>query len=156
MRLLTDTAQTSGEIILSPQGAEPVVITSLDERDPQMQQLRGGLVSMVFQEPMTALSPVHRIGDQVAEAVLCHRDVSPDAAWKEAAAMLEQVGLTQVETKMQMYPFEFSGGMRQRVIIAMALICHPQLLAAPSCGCCTRIRPGLRDSLQTHEQLLPP
>ncbi|MDG1027187.1 MAG: ABC transporter ATP-binding protein [Gammaproteobacteria bacterium] len=128
MRLLPDSAQTSGEIILRPQGREPIAINSLDERDPQMQELRGGLVSMVFQEPMTALSPVHRIGDQVAEAVLCHRKVSQEAALAEAAAMLEQVGLTEVESKMRMYPFEFSGGMRQRVIIAMALICNPQLL----------------------------
>lgn len=128
MRLLPDSVKTSGEIVLNPIESDPVVITSIDESDPQMQNLRGGLVSMVFQEPMTALSPVHRIGDQVAEAVLCHRDVSPDAAWSEAATMLEQVGLTDVETKMRMYPFEFSGGMRQRVIIAMALICHPQLL----------------------------
>ena len=128
LRLLPDTAQSSGEIELNPQDGEPVIITSLDERDPQMQNLRGGLVSMVFQEPMTALSPVHRIGDQVAEAVLCHRDVSPDVAWAEAAAMLEQVGLADAESKMRMFPFEFSGGMRQRVVIAMALICHPQLL----------------------------
>ncbi|MBT3531764.1 MAG: ABC transporter ATP-binding protein [Gammaproteobacteria bacterium] len=128
LRLLPDTAQISGEIILNPQGEDPLNITSLDERDPRMQNLRGGLVSMVFQEPMTALSPVHRIGDQVAEAVLCHRDVSPEVAMAEAATMLEQVGLTEVDKKIRMYPFEFSGGMRQRVVIAMALICHPQLL----------------------------
>lgn len=128
MRLLPDSAQTSGEIVLYPQEAEPISITSLSEKDPQLIKLRGGLVSMVFQEPMTALSPVHRIGDQVAEAVLCHRDVSKEVAWSEAATMLEQVGLTDVQNKMRMYPFEFSGGMRQRVVIAMALICHPQLL----------------------------
>lgn len=128
MRLLPDSAQTSGEIILYPQKSDPISITSLAEKDPRLRSLRGGLVSMVFQEPMTALSPVHRIGDQVAEAVLCHREVSKEAAWSEAASMLEQVGLTDVQQKMRMYPFEFSGGMRQRVIIAMALICHPQLL----------------------------
>ena len=128
MRLLPDSAQTSGKIILRPQDREPIAINSLDERDPLMQELRGGLVSMVFQEPMTALSPVHRIGDQVAEAVLCHRKVSTEVALAEAAAMLERVGLTEVESKMRMFPFEFSGGMRQRVVIAMALICNPQLL----------------------------
>jgi len=128
MRLLPDSAQTSGKIILRPQDREPIAINSLDERDPLMQELRGGLVSMVFQEPMTALSPVHRIGDQVAEAVLCHRKVSTEVALAETAAMLERVGLTDVESKMRMFPFEFSGGMRQRVIIAMALICNPQLL----------------------------
>ena len=128
MRLLPESAQTSGEIILHPQDEEPIEISSLTEKDPRLQSLRGGLVSMVFQEPMTALSPVHRIGDQVAEAVFCHRQVSKEEALAEAATMLEQVGLTDIEQKMRMYPFEFSGGMRQRVIIAMALICHPQLL----------------------------
>ncbi len=128
MRLLPDSARISGEIILRPQGAEPIEISALDDRDPRLRSLRGGLVSMVFQEPMTALSPVHRIGDQVAEAMLCHRQVSREEALAETTAMLKQVGLTDVENKMRMYPFEFSGGMRQRVIIAMALICHPQLL----------------------------
>ena len=83
---------------------------------------------MVFQEPMTALSPVHTVGNQVAEAILCHRNVSRDAAWKEAADMLERVGIADIERRMRMYPFEFSGGMRQRVVIAMALVCHPQVL----------------------------
>ncbi|MBT7226707.1 MAG: ABC transporter ATP-binding protein [Gammaproteobacteria bacterium] len=128
MKLLPDSAQISGKIILRPEAREPIAISSLEERDPTLQELRGGLISMVFQEPMTALSPVHRIGDQVAEAVLCHQKVSPETAWAEAAEMLKQVGLTEVDKKMRMYPFEFSGGMRQRVIIAMALICNPQLL----------------------------
>jgi ABC-type dipeptide/oligopeptide/nickel transport system ATPase component len=77
---------------------------------------------------MTALSPVHRVGDQVAEAVLCHRNVSRREALEEAAAMLENVGIADARNRMRRYPFEFSGGMRQRVVIAMALICHPQLL----------------------------
>ena len=128
MRLLPNTAVTSGQVILRPRDSEPILISSLAERDPRLRDLRGGLVSMVFQEPMTALSPVHRVGDQVAEAVLCHRRVSRDSAWTEAATMLAQVGFTDVEQKMRMYPFEFSGGMRQRVVIAMALICHPALL----------------------------
>jgi ABC-type dipeptide/oligopeptide/nickel transport system ATPase component len=128
MRLLPKSAKTSGEIILRPQDAEPIPIFSLTQRDPRLSSLRGGLVSMVFQEPMTALSPVHRVGDQVAEAVLCHRRVSRKVASEEAATMLEKVGITDVEQKMRMYPFEFSGGMCQRAVIAMALICNPQLL----------------------------
>jgi ABC-type dipeptide/oligopeptide/nickel transport system ATPase component len=128
LRLLPRTASTSGEVILRPRDAAPIPITSLTERDPLLRSLRGGLVSMVFQEPMTALSPVHRVGDQVAEAVLCHRRVSRDAARKEATAMLAQVGISDAEQRMRMYPFELSGGMRQRVVIAMALICHPALL----------------------------
>ncbi len=128
MRLLPDTTSASGTITLHPQDAEPVVVSSLDKRDSRLHDLRGRLVSMVFQEPMTALSPVHRVGDQVAEAVLCHRDVSRKEALAETANMLSRVGIVDAENKMQMYPFEFSGGMRQRVVIAMALICNPQLL----------------------------
>jgi ABC-type dipeptide/oligopeptide/nickel transport system ATPase component len=128
MRLLPNTAVTSGAATLHPKNSEPIDILELSERDPRLHSLRGGLVSMVFQEPMTALSPVHRVGDQVAEAVLCHRDVSRAAAWAEASAMLAQVGIPDVERKMRRYPFEFSGGMRQRVVIAMALVCHPELL----------------------------
>lgn len=128
MRLLPDSALMSGDITLYPDGEPELSICSLNKRDPRLQSLRGGLVSMVFQEPMTALSPVHTVGDQVAEAVLCHRDVSKEQAWAEASAMLQQVGIADADNKMRRYPFEFSGGMRQRVVIAMALICHPQLL----------------------------
>lgn len=128
MRLLPDNVITSGEVTLYPVGEAPVSVLSLDRRDPLLQRLRGGLVSMVFQEPMTALSPVHRVGDQVAEAVLCHRDVSRTEALAEASHMLSRVGIADADRRMHMYPFEFSGGMRQRVVIAMALICHPQLL----------------------------
>ena len=128
MRLLPETTRMSGSITLRPEGDEPVLVSSLHKRDAKLLDLRGKLVSMVFQEPMTALSPVHRVGDQVAEAVLCHRHVSRKEALAEAANMLARVGIPDTANKMQMYPFEFSGGMRQRVVIAMALICNPHLL----------------------------
>ena len=134
MRLLPETARISGELVFAPQrttGAaeeDTFDVLSLADNDPRIQQLRGGLISMVFQEPMTALSPVHRVGDQVAEAILCHRRVSKAEARGEAADMLARVGFDDVERRMRMYPFEFSGGMRQRVVIAMALVCRPQLL----------------------------
>lgn len=128
MRLLPDSVSSSGAITFRPLDSDPIPISSLEKNDPQLLHLRGGMVSMIFQEPMTALSPVHQIGDQVAEAVLCHRDVTRDEALTEAATMLSRVGIADAENKMRQYPFEFSGGMRQRVVIAMALICHPELL----------------------------
>lgn len=129
MRLIQPPGRiVNGSIQFSPKDSEPFDIVSLGKRDPRLHELRGGLISMVFQEPMTALSPVHTIGNQVAEAILCHRDVSTKTAWKETAEMLERVGIDDVDRRMRMYPFEFSGGMRQRAVIAMALVCHPQVL----------------------------
>lgn len=129
MRLIQPPGRiANGSIRFSPKDGPPFDIVSLERKDPRLHDLRGGLISMVFQEPMTALSPVHTIGNQVAEAILCHRDVNTKAAWKEAAEMLERVGIDDVDRRMRMYPFEFSGGMRQRAVIAMALVCHPQVL----------------------------
>jgi peptide/nickel transport system ATP-binding protein len=129
MRLIQPPGEIiGGEINLTTNDGESYDIVQLDAKDPRIHELRGGLISMVFQEPMTALSPVHTVGDQVSEAILCHRDVSKAVAWQEAAQMLQHVGIDDIERRMKMYPFEFSGGMRQRVVIAMALVCNPELL----------------------------
>ena len=129
MRLIQPPGRiVGGTIDFVPQAAPPFEIVSLAKRDPRLLELHGGLISMVFQEPMTALSPVYTVGNQVAEAILCHRDVGRREAWRESAEMLERVGLDDIERRMRMYPFEFSGGMRQRVVIAMALVCHPEVL----------------------------
>ena len=129
MRLIQPPGRiVSGTIEFAPERVPPFEIVSLPDRDPRLLELHGGLISMVFQEPMTALSPVYTVGNQVAEAILCHRDVSRRQAWQESAEMLERVGLDDIERRMRMYPFEFSGGMRQRVVIAMALVCHPEVL----------------------------
>ncbi len=129
MRLIQPPGRISGgSIRFAPTAVEPFDIVALDAKDERIYDLRGGLISMVFQEPMTALSPVYTVGNQVAEAILCHRDVSEATARAEAAAMLARVGITDIERRLDMYPFEFSGGMRQRVVIAMALVCNPELL----------------------------
>ena len=124
MRLIQSPGSiTGGQIHFSPN-----VIAALPDKEPRLLDLRGGSVIMVFQEPMTALSPVYTVGNQVAEAILCHRKVSKEEALEEAADMLRRVGIDDVGRRIHQYPFEFSGGMRQRVVIAMALVCHPQLL----------------------------
>ena len=129
MRLIQSPGRiTGGGIRFAPASGDPFDIVALGRKDPRLRDLRGGHISMVFQEPMTALSPVHDIGGQVAEAILCHRDVSKEQAWAEAAAMLDHVGIGDVQRRMKMYPFEFSGGMRQRVVIATALVCRPEVL----------------------------
>ena len=129
MRLIQPPGRiVNGSIRFMPNEGEAFDIVALRNKDPRLHELRGGHISMVFQEPMTALSPVHDIGGQVAEAILCHRDVTKDEAWAEAAQMLEHVGIGEIERRMKMYPFEFSGGMRQRVVIATALVCRPEVL----------------------------
>ena len=96
----------------------------------QMQELRGGRVSMIFQNPMTSLNPVYTIGNQIREALLAHRDVGRAAAHARTIEMLNLVGINNPEKRVKQYPHELSGGMRQRVMIALALICEPELLIA--------------------------
>jgi oligopeptide/dipeptide ABC transporter ATP-binding protein len=97
---------------------------------PELRAIRGNRIAMVFQEPMTALNPVLRIGDQVAEAAVVHQGLSGRAARARAVEMLRLVGIPDPEDRYDQYPHQLSGGMRQRAMIAMALICHPQILIA--------------------------
>ncbi len=96
----------------------------------EMRRVRGNEISMVFQEPMTSLNPVHRVGEQVAEALRWHRDVSKAETRERALELLELVGISEPRKRLESFPHELSGGMRQRVMIAMALACDPKILIA--------------------------
>jgi oligopeptide transport system ATP-binding protein len=98
--------------------------------EPEMRALRGNRISMIFQEPMTSLNPVKTVGEQIAEAIRCHRPVSHAAALDRAADLLDLVGIADPRQRLASYPHHMSGGMRQRVMIAMALSCEPDLLIA--------------------------
>jgi ABC-type dipeptide/oligopeptide/nickel transport system ATPase component len=118
-----------GRIMYAPKSGGPAIdLLSMPEK--QLRRFRGGEIAMIFQEPMTSLNPVYTVGDQVLEAVLLHRRVSGREAWDIARSALEEVGIQDAATRMGAYPHEFSGGMRQRVMIAMALACQPRLLIA--------------------------
>ena len=103
----------------------------LEYSEKQMRAFRGNDVSMIFQNPMTCLNPVYTVGNQLIEALRCHnKEISEHAAYERAKEMLELVGIHESDRRMKQYPHELSGGMRQRVMIAMGLICNPKILIA--------------------------
>jgi peptide/nickel transport system ATP-binding protein len=102
----------------------------LDLDDAEMRKIRGNRISMIFQEPMTSLNPVMRIGDQITEVVQLHQTMTNKQAWTKAVEMLKLVRIPEPERRAQEYPHQLSGGMRQRAMIAMALACRPALLIA--------------------------
>jgi len=127
MRLLPPQARVTGEICFTENGTAQSLFTLSDDA---MRQLRGSRIAMIFQEPMTSLNPVMRAGDQIAEAVLAHNSLSKRDAWQRAVDAMNDVAIPDPAHRARDYPHQLSGGMRQRIMIAMAIANRPQLLIA--------------------------
>jgi len=123
MRLLPDTARVSGSIRLK--GRDVMSIPT-----KEFNKIRGKDIAMIFQDPMTSLNPLYTIGNQLEETLRLHMGLRGEAASRRAIELLDMVSIPQPETRLKQYPHEFSGGMRQRVMIAMALACNPSILIA--------------------------
>jgi len=138
---------TSGSIKLN--GQEMV---GLD--NDQLRKIRGKDIGMIFQEPMTSLNPVFTVGEQIAETIRLHEGVSPQAAQSRAVEMLKAVEIPEAETRAKTYPHQLSGGMRQRVMIAMALACNPRVLIAdePTTALDTTVQAQIFDLLQNLQE----
>jgi peptide/nickel transport system ATP-binding protein len=123
MGLISTNAQIEGEVLY--QGRD---LLKLDQAE--VRAIRGDGMGMVFQDPMTSLHPMYKVGDQIVEAIRVHRDIDKSEAWDMAIEILEKVGLPKAQDRAKDYPHEYSGGMRQRAMIAMAMVLNPDLLIA--------------------------
>jgi oligopeptide/dipeptide ABC transporter ATP-binding protein len=120
--------QPPGKIVEGNVFLRNVDLLTLSE--PEMRKVRGNKISMIFQEPMTSLNPVFKVGDQISEAIRLHQGLDKKAAWQKSIEVLASVGIPSPQSRVNDYPHQMSGGMRQRVMIAMAISCNPSLLIA--------------------------
>ena len=130
MRLILYPGKIVGGEILFHRNGTAVDLTKLDPMGPEIRSIRGNEIAMIFQEPMTSLNPVYTIGNQIMESIMLHQGLSRKDARDKAVDMLGAVGISSPETRIKEYPYQLSGGMRQRAMIAMALSCNPALLVA--------------------------
>ena len=122
----------------------------------EIRQIRGNEIGMIFQEPMNALNPVRTIGDQISESFLLHQNITPKEAWGKSIDMLEDVGIPAPENRVFEYPHQLSGGMRQRIVIAIALACKPKLVIAdePTTALDVTVQSQILDLLQSMQEKL--
>ena len=156
MRLLSPSLAriVDGSILYHPADGPSIELTQVDPYGERIRDIRGNEIAMIFQEPMTSLNPVYTIGHQIIEAILLHQNVTKEEARALAIDMLRQVGIPSPEQRVDQYPHQFSGGMRQRAMIAMALSCNPRILIAdePTTALDVTIEAQILDLIQQIQQ----